>query len=108
MIFIVISAVENIGGSSFKTPRSKSFTNQTPSSNRQPLSSIQLNGSKRTSVYRRYSTVGKEHKENRPLNDKHWQRDVVRDLVYFCGINGYPNADLSHKDFYPISTNTFR
>merc|ERR1712212_322271 len=104
----VSAALGSIGGSSFKTPLRKTSTNRTPSSNRQPLSNIHSNGPKRSSVYGRSSISGKQHKENRPLNDRDWQRDVVRDLVYFCQNNGYENAALTTKDFHPINTTTFR
>jgi len=92
-------------GSSFKTPRSKSATNRTPSSSRQPLANLHSNGPKRSSVY---GTASKQNKENRPLNDKNWQKGVERDLVEFCLNNGYPNAALKEKDFHPINTNLFR
>jgi len=104
----VSAALGSIGGSSFKTPRSKSSTNRTPSSNRQPLANIHSNGPKRSSVYGRSSISGKHNKENRPLNDRDWQRDVVRDLVNFCLNNDYINAGLTTKDFHPINTTTFR
>ena len=96
----------------FRTPRSKSNT-RTPSSNRQPLSNLfhpnsaarnSLTGPKRSSIY-----GGASHnKENRPITDKEWQKDVVRDLVQFCRENGYQNQALTPKDFYPMNTTTFR
>ena len=69
-----------------------------------PLANIHSNGPKRSSVYGN----SKQNKENRPLNDKSWQREVVRDLVEFCLNNDYPNAAFSTKDFQPVNTNTFR
>ena len=56
----------------------------------------------------RSSISSKHNKENRPLNDRDWQKDVVRELVGFCINNGYQNAALSTKDFHPINTTTFR
>jgi len=110
----VSAALGSIGGSSFKTPRNSlprnksTSSNRTPSSNRQPLANLHSNGPKRSSIYGRSSISSKHNKENRPLNDRDWQKDVVRDLVYFCINNGYQNAALSTKDFHPINTTTFR
>jgi len=109
----VSAALGSIGSSSFKTPRNslprnKSGSNRTPTSNRQPLANLHSNGPKRSSIYGRSSISSKHNKENRPLNDRDWQKDVVRDLVGFCINNGYQNAALSTKDFHPINTTTFR
>jgi len=109
----VSAALGSIGASSFKTPRNslprnKSGLNRTPTSNRQPLANLHSNGPKRSSIYGRSSISSKHNKENRPLNDRDWQKDVVRELVGFCINNGYQNAALSTKDFHPINTTTFR
>ena len=61
----------------------------------------------RSSVYEPSGGV-KRNKESRPLSEKSWQRDVIRELVEFCLSNGYPNTALSPKDFFPINTGTFR
>lgn len=95
----------------FKTPRSKS-NNRTPNSNRQPLSNLHPNsamrysmtGGKRSSIYGNAAT---HNKENRPLADPKWQRDMIRDLIKFCEENGIANQ-VKEKDFKPLTSGTFR
>ena len=95
-----VTALGNMG-SSFKTPRSKSATNRTPTSNRQPLANLQSNGPKRSSIYGRGSISSKgQAKENRPLNDRDWQRDVVRELVTFCIDNNFPKLIMTCHTIY--------
>ena len=101
---------------SFKTPKGLPLSNRTPNSKRQPLSNIlhpnsaarpSMGGSvggKRSSIYGGATT----NKDTRPIADKEWQRELVRDLVSFCLANGYHNQGLTPKDFHPINTTTFR
>ena len=64
---------------------------------------------KRSSVY----GMGGQNKDNRPIGDKNWQKEVVLSLHKFCldqqGPNGpYPNQALTPKDLFQMSTTTFR
>ena len=94
----------------FKTPRSRS---RTPNSTRKPLSALAVNTNsarasladgKRSSVY---GAPGGLKKDSRPIGDKDWQREVIRELVDFLNGHGFVK-ELVLKDFYPVNTSTFR
>ena len=90
---------------------------------RTPLSNIHQNSVARTSLHpssamrdsmhKRGRSPGKRSsvygsgpvKDNRPIGDKKWHREVVEDLVNFCA--SYDQT-FTHKDLNQMSTTTFR
>ncbi|XP_040570360.2 kinetochore protein NDC80 homolog isoform X2 [Lepeophtheirus salmonis] len=46
-------------------------------------------------------------KDTRPLRDKHWQTEQVKNLIDFLREHNYPNRELTSKSF-PLSASEFR
>ena len=115
LCFFLILSVCRSKSAMTRTPLSNihqnSATRDSRSSLYPPTNSMMKRGrspGKRSSVY----GMGQQSKDNRPLGDKNWQKEVVISLHKFCldqqSPNQYPNQALTVKDLFQMSTTTFR